>query len=194
MWCLLLIQVEARSATDCFPFPDVVWNSTGSIIQRDSTTYLLGSHSAITYSSGRNRKKWQLKICCAFINSTLSFTKADNSLFTLQFTSTRQNVLNISTIHQELPAHAIFEYPTSTFCVNLLYGRESFVLLQRPDGNSPAKNLLNLDTILPRNTTFSLVSDEAAELTELCMGDFIGDSRHSFTDSDSWDMKVHDFL
>ena len=151
--------------------------------------------SSITYASPRNRKKWQLKICSTFERATMTFSSSSIPVFAINFTADNGHSLNIRGLsNQQTIAASTFNSTNSLFCLNLLYGRGTFVLLQRPEGDSPADTTLPFPITLPRDIAFTFTSHTQSNLTELCLGDFLGTSLPPIPDSHAWDTHVHDFL
>ena len=125
----------------------------------------------------------------------MTFSSSSIPVFAINFTADNGHSLNIRGLsNQQTIAASTFNSTNSLFCLNLLYGRGTFVLLQRPEGDSPADTTLPFPITLPRDIAFTFTSHTQSNLTELCLGDFLGTSLPPIPNSHAWDTHVHDFL
>ena len=189
MIAFLAILAASRSETDCFPNPPNVWTIHGTVVGED--TFKISDGSDISYSSDRQRKKWQMSICSNFSDVSLVFQS--DEIVSIHFVNDSTEVLVKG--YKSDVEEKFKKYSEAPDCFTLLYGRGSFVLFPTPEDGAVAKDVLSFDQItIPRGTRFSFTANKAISLSRLCMGDFIGEKRLDLDYDERWDLHVRDFL
>lgn len=179
-----------QSETDCFPEPINVWQSTQDL--KNDKLYQMEEKSQIRYVSERNRKKWQLQICGAFTEMTILFNAEHTDNFSLHFLGIGNGDFEVKgDLNGVTKGRKIMTFGDE-ICLRLLYGRNCLAVVKQSDG---ADSLLLTDLEIPREWKFAIDFHKSANISRLCMGDFLGNARLQPKLNEEWNsMKIRDFL
>jgi hypothetical protein len=201
IFVVLMSCAFGKSEIDCVGTLDSNWEMIGDVVIVPEMVKVV-SNASIRYLSRRNRKKWQLNVCGTLSDSLFIFdpdnftADPENSKgFQLRVIRLNQSILFHIQYKLEVLSQPILTIPinVTNYCITILSGRGFVGILFHSNAEKQEMVAIH-ELVIPRDSFFSLVLSKPCNISKLCIGDYLGVSRHHFDDENQWSSTVRDFL
>jgi hypothetical protein len=190
----LLGCVLSKSETDCLGTLDNNWEIIGDVFVVPEMVRVV-SNASIRYLSRRNRKKWQLNFCGTLSDSLFFFGSNSSEGFQLRVNRSNESFVFHIQYNLEFLSQSVRMIPANVtnHCITVLSGRGSVGILFH--SNKQEQEIVAIhELVIPRKSRLNLSLLQPCNISQLCIGDYLGVPRHDFDVENQWSSTVRDFL